>query len=291
MKPEKEQWNELLDDAFGSPEDAEKQQENTPAESSAEESLQDMYTEEDAAAPSEEPAPRRKIRLWPIFAAAGLLVVAALCVLFAFKNRPAPEVLRCKEALEEIQSRSYHCISQYSINYEPIKTIVLEGYYVQAGDDKSYSTADYGDWFRHKDTLFKHILFRDGETYTEEHYESEGPASLQQTDGPTPIPMPWPLAFSWDAHNMQLVDQRNPSNYEENFTFFVTTTESGCSCCEMPFFTLQFAFFEGKLSSITQTLINPTGSSLNNYTEHSFSFGNQSEKRCKETIDSIQITP
>ena len=291
MKMDKEQWVELLDDTFGPTENNPTTQDNTSNESTAEETKPEVRSTEDTAAPLEEATPRRKIRLWPFLTAAGLLVVIAVCVLIAYLNRPSPEVLRCKEALEALQGRDYYMIGQYTIKYAPIKTTIFESYYIQSGNDKSYSSADYGDWFRHEDTLFTHTLFRDGKTYTKQHYESEEYTFLQLTDDPTPIPSPWPLSFSWDAHNIQLVDQEKTNKDEEYFTFFVTAAEAGCDCCEVPFYTLLFSFFEGKLTAVTQTLTEVTGGGMNNYTENTFSFGYHSAEDCKESIDRIIVTP
>ena len=293
MKIEKEQWDNLLDDAFGPPEAKEPVE-----ESSIEETASEVCNTENPRAPSEEPVEesptaRRKRCLLPFLTAAGLLVVIVACVLFAYKNRPSPELIRCKEALEELQSRNYYFINQESRTYKLRNIEYFGSQYIQVENDMSYSAVERPSLFRddvYGDTLYTSKVIRDGKTYTRAYYENDGPTPYRQTEVFDPIPTPWPLLFRWDDHNIQLLETCTIDKYAEYITVLVTVPESGCSCCEHPFYTLQFLFFEGKIAELTQ-MLNGLPSLDNHYTEHNFSINSSDAELVKAMINGIQLDP
>jgi len=276
---DQEQWNSLLDEAFGAEQPA------TQAEAAITE------PQVPASVPPVQviPAPRN-LRFWPTLAAAVAVIILAVILLFPRKTVP-PELLKCKEALEELQARNYFQISQDTQFYTPIDTFYSCYTYLRSGDDTSYSAVNYGKRYRNDNIFHTFTVVKDGERYTRSYYEKDVDSvpPLQFTNDTTPIPTPWPLNFDWDDHDFQLIETGTRA-HEEHFIFLVTTPESGCDCCERTYHTLQFLFFEGKLVTITQTLAD-LGFTSHTYTEHYFTFGYFNAEQCKEIIDDIILPP
>ena len=262
---DQDNWNKLLDDAFGA------EQPSEPTEEPAAQA--EIPTEEPVTCPESPvtvtPTPRKR-PLWPFFAvAAVILALIAVLLLLPRQDTGMTELQLCKDALAQWQSYETYHITEECKSLDSMSLRPYTAQHFRNGEDiiqLTYSSY-YSSGLSSSSTLSitRGYMLKDGQTY---EYVPVVFGDLIDSDGVTfpwePVVLygegltyPWPITFQWDDEKIL---SHNTRYYESSAveSVMVTIKENQSKSDNSPF-NVVFRFSEtGKLTALSMQQIATT---------------------------------